>query len=218
MSFQNTDASVEEESDEPDDEPDASESEESDIPNSVDPDAWNPTSDSESEDFMTDDGEEAEAEHSSHTIQWKQTKAWQQEAEVDEFVRACGEAVWTDPARRDDVPSLHTGPEHRVYARWVQPGKNNSMDEAGISSRSPWLRTYNPGKPNKYFIEILIACDSVTRFCWAFFVTESAKKTIKNRHRRGRQRAKYIKVPHYQHEDRWFILPVYYVRISTVPP
>ena len=45
-----------------------------------------------------------------------------------------------------------------------------------------------------------MACDSVTRFCWAFFVTESAKKTIKNRHRRGSQRAKYIKVTHYQHE------------------
>jgi len=45
-----------------------------------------------------------------------------------------------------------------------------------------------------------MACDSPTRFCWAFFVTESATKRIKNRHRRGRQRAKFIKVTHYQHE------------------
>ena len=29
----------------------------------------------------------------------------------------------------------------KVYARWVQPGKNNSMDEPGISSRSRWLQS-----------------------------------------------------------------------------
>ena len=87
-----------------------------------------------------------------------------------------------------------------VFKRWVIPGKNNAMDEAGIPSRHRWLRTYNPSKPTKYFIEILMACDSVTRFCWAFCVTESAKKTVRNRHRDGRTRSKFVKVPHYQHE------------------
>ena len=88
----------------------------------------------------------------------------------------------------------------KTYIRWCQPGKNNAGDEAGFASRSRWMHTFNPSKPNKYFMETIMACDSVTRFCWAFFVTESAKKRIKNRHRRGRQRAKFIKVTHYQHE------------------
>ena len=74
------------------------------------------------------------------------------------------------------------------------------MDEAGIPSRHRWMRTYNPSKPNKYFIEILMACDSTTRFCWGFFVTEGAKKTVKNRHRAGRNKSKFAKVEHFQPE------------------
>ena len=91
-----------------------------------------------------------------------------------------------------------------AFRRWADPGKDNGVDEAGIKSRSRWLRTFNPSKPAKYFIEVLMACDSATRFCWNFFVTESALKTVLNRHRdvrgRGQQRAKYIRVAHYQHE------------------
>ena len=298
--------------------------------------------DSDSEDYMTDDGVEAEVDHPAETIAWKQSAQWQKDAEKDEFVRACGEAKWTAPANRESVKSLPTGPEQgchfdvdvsreaialllealpisffkrlsnqslqyaksknafdgntrfikrewftaanyirlfaavlmrglvsarddpaffkgvkhgkykqtgaeevvgltlnkyqqllrymhivdnkrkrspsspdfdkcwkvrplismlqEVFKRWVIPGKNNAMDEAGIPSRSRWLRTYNPSKPTKYFIEILMACDSITRFCWAFFVTESAKKTVRNRHRAGRSKSKFLKVAHYQHE------------------
>ena len=294
------------------------------------------------EDYMTDDGEEKEAEHGEEQLSWTQSVVWQKEAENDEFIRECGEAKWTAPAKREDVPSIDTGPEQdcafdvdverssisllldalpisfwkrvarqslrfaaskgafransryckrewftvgnyvRVFAavlmrglvsarddveffqgathgkyqqtgaeevigltlnkyqqllrymhlvdnarklssqhkqfdkcfavrplikllqqafiRWVVPGKNNAMDEAGIPSRHRWLRTYNPSKPNKYFMEILMACDSTTRFCWSFFVTESAKKVIKNRHRAGRTKSKFKKVTHYQHE------------------
>ena len=89
----------------------------------------------------------------------------------------------------------------KVFLRWAIPGKNNAMDEAGIPSRHPWMRTFNPSKPVKYFMEILMGCDSLTRYCWHFFVTESAKKTILNRHRRRtgetrtrRQRSKFIQV------------------------
>ena len=90
----------------------------------------------------------------------------------------------------------------KVFLRWASPGKNNAMDEAGIPSRHRWMRTFNPSKPQKYFMEILMGCDSRTRYCWHFFVTESAKKTILNRHRRStgdgagtrRQRSKFIQV------------------------
>jgi len=90
----------------------------------------------------------------------------------------------------------------KVFIRWASPGKNNVMDEAGIPSRHRWMRTFNPSKPVKYFMEILMGCDSLTRYCWHFFVTESAKKTVLNRHRRAadgsrttrRQRSKFIQV------------------------
>ena len=87
----------------------------------------------------------------------------------------------------------------RTFCSWCIPGKNNAMDEAGVPSRHRWLRCYNPSKPTKYFIEILMACDSVTRFCWAFFVTESTKKTVVNTHR-NRVKGKFVRVNHYQHE------------------
>ena len=86
------------------------------------------------------------------------------------------------------------------FIRWCNPGKNNVMDEGGIPSRSRWMRTFNPSKPNKYFMEIIMACDSVTRFCWSFFVTESALKTVINRYRRDRNKSMFSKVTHYQYE------------------
>ena len=88
----------------------------------------------------------------------------------------------------------------QTFERWFNPPKDNSMDEAGIPSRSKWMRTFNGSKPYKYFIELLMACCATTRFCWAFFVTESALKTIMNRHRRGRNKSKFKKVVHYQYE------------------
>ena len=89
-----------------------------------------------------------------------------------------------------------------AFARWMVPGKNDAVDEVGIPSRHRWMRTFNPSKPTKYFIEILMGCDSVSKFCWAFIVTETASKTIINRHRKakGPKKSKYIKVTHYQRE------------------
>ena len=84
------------------------------------------------------------------------------------------------------------------FSEWVTPGKDNSMDEAGIDSRHRWMRTFNPSKPSKYFMEMLEACDAVTHFCWGFIVTESASKTVLNRHRdpsgTQHQRSKFHKV------------------------
>ena len=58
---------------------------------------------------------------------------------------------------------------------WCHPGKDNALDEGGIPSRHHWLRTFNRTKPHKYFIELIMACDSESRFCWAFFVNEGQK-------------------------------------------
>ena len=58
----------------------------------------------------------------------------------------------------------------RAFARWFVPGKNNGVDEAGVPSRSKFLRCFNKDKPHKYYIELLMGCDSISRFCWYFFV------------------------------------------------
>ena len=87
----------------------------------------------------------------------------------------------------------------RAFYRWFFPGTDNAVDEAGLPSRSHWLRSYNKTKPHKYFIEILMAACSKTKFIWDFFVTESAKKVIKRANRvRGQSRFK--KTAHFQHE------------------
>ena len=92
-----------------------------------------------------------------------------------------------------------------AFARWFVPGKNNAMDEAGVPSRFRWLRNFNKDKPHKYFIEILMACCAVTKFCWHFFVNESSKKAVRNPNRsrvnRGKKRREmFQRVPHYQPE------------------
>lgn len=332
-----TDASAsdaQEESGDEDDEPPALE----DVP----PDSDFHESDDD-DDSMTDGEEEVQSEHEDETYSWQPPKNWANERKKDDFVRECGEAVWTSPANREHCYSTATGLEQdfsfnvvvarkavdfffdalplsmwrklartslayaharreaggegtrafhdswftasnymrvfaaiimrglvkskndpdffrdvvrgsfvrtgaeavvglsvnqyqqllrymhfrgteerpsqesdeydkcwhirplikllqQTFARWFTPGKNNAMDEAGIPSRHRWLRCFNPSKPTKYFIEILMACCSVTRFCWAFFISESSKKTVVNRHREGRVRSKYIKVKHYQPE------------------
>ena len=93
----------------------------------------------------------------------------------------------------------------KSFFEWFTPGKDNAMDEAGIPSRQRWLRNFNKDKPHKYYIELIMACCSRTRFCWHFFVNESSKKIVKNLKRsvagRGkRARALFLKVPHYQPE------------------
>ena len=81
------------------------------------------------------------------------------------------------------------------------------MDEAGLPSRFRWLRKRDASKPHKYFIEILMACDSDTRFCWAFLVSEGTNKTVARVNRTAGQ-SKFVKVPYYQREynsnDRTF--------------
>ena len=86
-----------------------------------------------------------------------------------------------------------------AFRRWFFPGTNNAVDEAGFPSRHRWLRSYNKTKPHKYFIELLMAACSVTRFVWDFFVSESGKKVVK-RARRAPGQSKFKKVRHYQNE------------------
>ena len=96
-----------------------------------------------------------------------------------------------------------------AFFRWANPGKNNAMDEGPIPSKFRWLRNFNPDKPHQYYIEILMGCDSVTRFCWGFFINEKTEKRVKRRNRRlppgkttgrGKRQSYLEKVPHYQHE------------------
>ena len=87
----------------------------------------------------------------------------------------------------------------QTFKRWVFPVTNNAVDEAGIPSRHHWLRSYNKQKPHKYFIEILMAACSKTRFVWNCFVSESSKKVVK-RPRRVAGQSKYKKVQHFQKE------------------
>ena len=87
----------------------------------------------------------------------------------------------------------------RQARRWYTPGRDHSFDEAGFPSRFTWLRCFNKTKPHRYFIELLMACCAVTRFCWSFFVNEGTKKTLPRANRRPGQ-SKYVKRPHYQHE------------------
>ena len=87
----------------------------------------------------------------------------------------------------------------RQYRIWFIPGRDNSMDEAGFPSRFTWLRNFNKTKPHRYFIEVLMACCAITRFCWSFFVNEGTTKYTVRAGRRPGQ-SKYVKVPHYQTE------------------
>ena len=73
------------------------------------------------------------------------------------------------------------------------------MDEGGFPSRYTWLRVFNKTKSHRHFIELLMACCSITRFCWSFLVNEGTTKYVKREGRRPGQ-SKFKKVPHYQHE------------------
>ena len=93
----------------------------------------------------------------------------------------------------------------KAFQRWFVPGKNNAVDEAGIPSRMRFLRHFNQDKPHKYFIELIMGCDSLSKFCWYFYVSESATKSVRNARRDGgrrgkRARSKFHRVPHYQPE------------------
>ena len=96
-----------------------------------------------------------------------------------------------------------------AFVKWFIPGKDNAVDEAGLPSRFRWLRMYNKDKPNKYFIEVLMACCSITRFCWGFFINEKSEKRVLRQNRRlprgrttgrGQRQSKYDKVPYFQTE------------------
>ena len=94
----------------------------------------------------------------------------------------------------------------KAFPRWFVAGKNNAVDEAGVPSRFRWLRNFNKDKPHKYYIELLMGCDSLTKFCWYFFVNESAQKVIVNATRRAgvgrskKARSRFHRVTHYQPE------------------
>lgn len=87
----------------------------------------------------------------------------------------------------------------KAFSRWFFPGTDNACDEAGFPSRHRWLRSYNKSKPHKYFIELLMAACSQTRFVWDFFVNESSQKVVLRQNRR-RNQSKFKKVVHYQSE------------------
>ena len=87
----------------------------------------------------------------------------------------------------------------KTWRAWYVPGRDHGFDEAGFPSRFTWLRCFNKTKPNRYFIEALMACCSETRFCWGMFINEGTKRTILRQNRRAGQ-SKYVKVPHYQFE------------------
>ena len=121
-------------------------------------------------------------------------------------------------ASQTDRPKAHTNKHDKcwfvralikflqlAFVKWFMPGKDNAMDEAGVPSRFRWLRNFNKDKPHKYYIELLMACCSITKFCWHFFVNESSKKVVRNprRSRNGRgkkNRAMFNKYVHYQPE------------------
>ena len=83
--------------------------------------------------------------------------------------------------------------------RWCTPGTDSALDEGGLPSRHTWLRKRNASKPNRYFIELLMACCSETRFCHTFFVNEGQETTVRRPNRRPGQ-SKFIKQPYRQNE------------------
>ena len=103
----------------------------------------------------------------------------------------------TRPSDGDHDKCFHVRPLitllQDAFQRWFYPGRNNAVDEAGFPSRHHWLRSYNASKPHKYFIEVLMAACSKTRFVWSFFVNVK-------RARRRRGQSKFKKVQHFQKE------------------
>ena len=103
---------------------------------------------------------------------------------------------------------------NRQFRIWFTPGRDNGMDEGGFPSRFSWMRRFNKTKPHRYFIELLMACCSSTRFCWHMLVNEGTTKSIPRANRRTGQ-SKFVKVPHYQHEyntaDREIHLTLWYL-------
>ena len=83
--------------------------------------------------------------------------------------------------------------------RWCTPGTDSALDEGGLPSRHNWLRKRDQSKPHTYFIELLMACCSETRFCHSFFVNEGKEIAVLRPNRRPGQ-SKYIKVPYKQNE------------------
>ena len=85
---------------------------------------------------------------------------------------------------------------NEAFRRWFNIGRDNALDEGGLPSRHSWLRIRNPQKPHRYFIEMLMACCSTTRFCWHFQLNEGVTKIIK-RADRARGQTRYTTAPYY---------------------
>ena len=91
--------------------------------------------------------------------------------------------------------------------RWCKPGEDLAGDEGPLPSRHNWLRKRNPNKPNKYFIELLILCCSVSRYCYHFTVNEGKEKCVLRENRRPGQHKfvnKWYKQHEYNAEDERF--------------
>jgi hypothetical protein len=59
----------------------------------------------------------------------------------------------------------------RTFMESFRPGLHLAVDEGGFpykGSRSP-IKTYNPKKPNRWFMMIYCLNDSETKYCWRFF-------------------------------------------------
>lgn len=113
---------------------------------------------------------------------------------VDSTTRACNEANDHDKAWtvRPTLKFLNA-----AFKRWYNPGRDHALDEGGLPSRHTWLRIRNPEKPHRYFIELLMACCSKTRFCWHFMLNEGKNKIVE-RAQRDRGQTKYTQVAYYQ--------------------
>ena len=113
------------------------------------------------------------------------------------FMHLVDNSKKTRPSDGDHDKCFHVRPLitllQDAFQRWFYPGRNNAVDEAGFPSRHHWLRSYNASKPHKYFIEVLMAACSKTRFVWSFFVNVK-------RARRRRGQSKFKKVQHFQKE------------------
>ena len=114
---------------------------------------------------------------------------------VDASARAAREAADHDKAWpvRIFIQKLND-----TFLRWFNIGRNNALDEGGLPSRHNWLRIRNPAKPHRYFIEMLMGCCSLTRFCWHFQLNEGIHKII-SRADRTRGQSRYMKVDYYQY-------------------
>ena len=101
-------------------------------------DVYDDSSDDDS-DEMTDDAIEAEVDHGEEQIKWKQNKTWKKLKEKNKLTAMMEverrDQTWTAPAKRDQVSSLHTGPEQEIYfhADGRRPGVELLLDALPVN-------------------------------------------------------------------------------------